>query len=103
MGFWWCLLLAVVFEAITCLLRFGFGLSPHSGGRVFAKFTFGIRVHHGYIGLLLVLLSYLPLSKRATVWMFRIGVALVISDLIHHLLVLWPLEGNPQLNFFYPG
>ena len=35
-------------------------------------------------------------------WMLAIGLGLFFSDLIHHFLVLWPVVGSPQFDFFYP-
>jgi hypothetical protein len=31
-----------------------------------------------------------------------IGLGLFFSDVIHHFLVLWPIEGNPQFDLWYP-
>ncbi len=66
--------------------------------------TFGYRIHHGYIGLLLIPLGIALDEGRYRVgWLcFVIGVALFLSDAIHHFLVLWPLTGSPQFDFVYP-
>jgi len=67
--------------------------------------TFGIRVHHGYIGILLLVFSIhcrrqqLPIAEKLAV----LGLALLLSDLIHHFLVLWPLTGDPQFHLVYPS
>ena len=99
----WCLILTVAFEAATCFLRFGADFQSTRDTAYLKAFTFGLRVHHGYIGLALLLT--LPLFRRDRwlwPWVLRIGVALVLSDLIHHVLVLWPATGSPQFDVFYP-
>ena len=69
----------------------------------FGVLTFGLRVHHGYVGILFLVVAWLC-RARATrfaallvVW----GSALVLSDAIHHFLVLWPIEGSPEFHFWY--
>ena len=42
-----------------------------------------------------------PLYPSIALWILAIG--LVVSDLVHHFLVLWPLTGSPQFDLFYPG
>ena len=60
-----------------------------------------LRVHHGYIGLLLLPLGWcFPLGIRHALWIIAIG--LIVSDLMHHFLVLWPITGTPQFDFIYP-
>jgi hypothetical protein len=99
----WCLILTVAFEAGTCFLRFGLDYQTSRDTAYLKAFTFGLRIHHGYIGLFMLLT--LPLFRRDRwlwPWIFRIGMALVLSDLIHHFLVLWPVTGGPQFDLFYP-
>ncbi len=99
----WCLLLTVLFEAATCFLRFGADFQTTRDTGYLKALTFGLRIHHGYIGLAILLV--LPIFRRDRwlwKWAFRIGVALVFSDLIHHFFVLWPVTGGPQFDFFYP-
>ena len=31
-----------------------------------------------------------------------IGIALALSDAVHHFLVLWPIVGSPQFDLVYP-
>jgi hypothetical protein len=64
-------------------------------------FTLGLRVHHGYIGVFLVLLGWcFPAGLRHLLWM--VGIGLIVSDFVHHFFVLWPITGSPQFDLFYP-
>lgn len=95
------LLLAIVIETITVILRFGFALQSTRDTAALGAFTLGLRVHHGYIGLLLVPLAWcFPLGLRHAVWIIAIG--LIFSDLAHHFIVLWYFTGSPQFDFVYP-
>jgi hypothetical protein len=96
------LIAAVVIEAITIALRFGLRLeSTRDTASSIGMLTLGLRVHHGYIGLLLLPLGWcFPLGIRNALWI--IGIGLIVSDLMHHFLVLWPITGNPQVDFVYP-
>lgn len=99
----WCLLLAAAFEAATCFLRFSLDYQTTRDTSYLKAFTFGLRIHHGYIGLALLLV--LPIFRRDRwlwKWAFRFGAALFLSDLIHHFLVLYPLTGDPAFDLFYP-
>lgn len=96
------LILAVIIEAITVALRFGFRFeSTRDTAATVGAFTFGLRVHHGYIGLFLMPLGWcFPLGLRHLLWI--VGISLIISDFVHHFFVLWPIEGSPQFDFVYP-
>jgi hypothetical protein len=95
------LLLAVVFEAITLGFRFGLNLQSTRDTAAIGGWTCGLRVHHGYIGLFLLPLAWcFPHGLRHLLWM--IGIGLIVSDLAHHFLVLWPFFGDPQFDLVYP-
>jgi hypothetical protein len=96
------LILAVIFEGLTVALRFGFKLeSTRDTAASVGALTFGLRVHHGYIGLFLLPLAWcFPLGLRHALWIIAIG--LIVSDFIHHFFVLWPITGSPQFDFVYP-
>ena len=67
------------------------------------RLTFGIRIHHSYIGLLL-LPAALLLEKKSPRFAFHlsiIGLGLFSSDMIHHFLVLWIITGRPQFDLLY--
>ncbi len=96
------LIAAVVIEAITAALRFGLNLeSTRDTAGSIGMLTLGLRVHHGYIGLILLPLGWcFPRGLRHLVWIIAIG--LIFSDLAHHFLVLWPIKGSPEFDFIYP-
>ena len=94
--------LAVLIELVTVFLRFGLGLESHTDSSFIGHFTFGWRIHHGYPGVLLLLVS--PLIKNLF-WrnLFIIaGTGLLVSDIVHHFCVLWPVVGNPEFYLRYP-
>lgn len=96
------LILAILLEAITIAGRYGFGLQTTRETAFIATFTFGLRVHHGYIGLFLLVLGWcFPRGIKHLLWIVAFG--LILSDLAHHFLVLWPIEGSPQFDLVYPS
>jgi hypothetical protein len=60
-----------------------------------------VRIHHAYVGLAVIALGLLVARGPALTWSLVIGTALVLSDLVHHFLVLWPITGSPQFDLFY--
>jgi hypothetical protein len=95
------LIATLLIEAITCLLRFGLRLQSTRDTASMARFTFGLRIHHGYLGVCFVVAG---LFLRASRWkdvLVIVGGALALSDLIHHFLVLWPITGSPQFDWLY--
>jgi hypothetical protein len=99
------LLLACVVELLTVFARFGLGLESTRDTSAVSSLTFGIRVHHGYFGVLLAAAALSWPWGRPGIrnLMLMLGAALVASDLVHHFLVLWPITGSPQFDLFYPG
>lgn len=104
----WTLALTALFEAVTVLFRFGFKLeSTRDTARLVARWTRGIRIHHGYWGVPLALIGLAILAlagpgTTAAVWLVVLGLALIKSDLIHHFLVLWPVTGSHGFDLVYP-
>lgn len=97
--------LTLCIEGFTCLLRFGFGMeSTRDTAGTVGRLTFGIRIHHGYMGVLILLVYKCGRSRPSTLtrWMKNFGWSLIASDLIHHFLVLWPLTGSPHFDLVYP-
>lgn len=96
----WGIVLAIGLELITVWARFALGLESTRDTQLLSMFTFGVRIHHGYIGLLLLALClFIDGGNRNLIMM--IGFALFFSDLIHHFLVLWPITGSHQFDLFY--
>lgn len=102
---WWMVGLTVAIELACVVLRFGFGQESASAtASTIGVLTFGIRIHHGYIGLVMLLAGLWFCEKRPKLGrvLFIAGVALFLSDMIHHFLVLWPITGSPQFDLVYP-
>lgn len=101
----WAFDLTVAIEVATVVLRFGFKLeSTRDTASTVGMLTHGIRIHHGYIGVL-ALVAALCLLKAAPIlsrWVLVLGIALVASDLIHHFVVLWLVVGDPEFHLVYP-
>ncbi len=101
----WTVLLTVVFEVITCVMRFGLKLeSTRDTASTIGRWTWGLRIHHGYLGLLMIAVSSWIWSRypRLAFWLLVVGGGLLFSDLVHHFLVLWPVTGSPQFDLVYP-
>ena len=98
------IILTVVIELFTIAMRYVLGLqSTRDSASIIGPWTFGLRIHHGYVGILLLIGAFLvrdraaKLARNLIVW----GAALVLSDAIHHFLVLWPIEGSPEFDIWY--
>ncbi len=101
----WSVCLTLLFEALTCLLRFGLKLeSTKDTASTIGHLTCGIRIHHSYIGGLMMLIACWVWDRypKASWWLLAIGLGLFFSDMIHHFLVLWPIVGSPQFDLTYP-
>ncbi|MEK9167042.1 MAG: hypothetical protein AAB836_01945 [Patescibacteria group bacterium] len=72
------IVLTLIIESATILGRFFFGSIKEKYKKI--KSPYKIRIHHGYIGLVMMLI------QNETVLI--LGTALFFSDLIHHFLVL---------------
>lgn len=96
------LIAAVALEAVTLLCRFGLGLQSTRDTRWLARWTRGIRIHHGYVGAVaLGPFALAPMDPLVADIGIVIAGALLLSDLAHHFLVLWPLTGSPQFDLTY--
>lgn len=99
-------ILTIIFETLTIALRYlgDLQISRDTGGTI-GVLTFGLRIHHSYLGLATIILYYIFLKTKPGWYQYILpfGYALLFSDLIHHFLVLWPIEGDPQFHFVYPN
>lgn len=103
---WWAIGLTLAFELLTVVLRYGFRLqSTRDTASTIGRLTCGIRIHHSYIGgvMMVIACGLWRRYPRVSWWLLAIGLGLFFSDLIHHFLVLWPLEGDPQFHLMYPS
>ena len=99
----WGSFLAMGFTAVSAFLRFGLNLRASRSTRPLARFTRGWRIHHGYPGILMLVAALVPAVPP--VWrsaLVLVGWALVLSDFIHHFLLLWLLQGSPEFDLRYP-
>ena len=98
------LIFTIIIELITLLFRYGFSLDATTHTQAMGAFTFGIRIHHLYLGILLLIVYPFmkKLNKTLRTYFLAFGLSLVLSDAIHHFAVLWPLEGSPHFDLVYP-
>lgn len=97
------LALAALAEALTAFLRFGLGLqATRDTASSIGRLTFGVRIHHGMIGLVLLLAAYYINNDTWKRRLAVVGGALAVSDLLHHFVILWAVTGSPQFDLFYP-
>ena len=71
------ILLTFLFEIITCIGRFAFKLRARD-------WKMPVRIHHGYVGIVVLLAWYFAQND----WLLIIGTSLLLSDAIHHFVVL---------------
>ena len=98
-------IITILMELLTIILRFGFKLeSSRDTASTVGRLTFGLRIHHGYIGVLMVVVAwcYIEPNTPCYEWFMIVGISLSISDFIHHVCVLWPIVGNPEFHLIYP-
>ncbi|MBU2576260.1 MAG: hypothetical protein KKF50_00905 [Nanoarchaeota archaeon] len=100
MNWIYILLIAGIIEVITIFGRFLFKVSSKE---VLIKLMhrYGwkkvIHFHHGFVGLIVVGLAiYLGSSFGV-----NLGWGLVLSDAIHHFIVLWLIIGDPEFHIIY--
>lgn len=94
----------MLIEAITLVLRFGAGLeSTRDTASTIGWLTGGLRIHHGYIGLLFAVIALVLIhrAERLSRYLLIAGIALVLSDAIHHFVVLAYWFGDPQFDLWY--
>jgi len=84
--------LAIVIEIMTYILRFGYDLHSRT---IQKKFKFPVRVHHMYVGAFFAGVGpfYSPqifqyVHFYGPVYLLDIGLAILLSDVIHHFIVL---------------
>lgn len=93
---------AGVFELITLILRFGFGLQATRDTAALASLLQGYRVHHMYLGAAVLILAPCIRDVACRNGIVAIGLGLVVSDLVHHFVVLRMMTGSAEFHFRYP-
>ena len=97
--------LTVLFEAITAFCRFGLDMvATRDTATTIGALTLGVRIHHSYLGVVLAMIAVLSLKKKPALarWTLAVGIALICSDLLHHVVVLWLATGDPAFDLLYP-
>jgi hypothetical protein len=112
---WVGFVLAIGFELVTVILRFGLGWKSPERTRPLDRLTKGWRIHHGYPGLLLMpaavpIHGLIPGTESPFLmlaWLgpilLAVGIMLAVSDLIHHAIVLPLFAGSHEFELHYPG
>jgi hypothetical protein len=99
----WIVGLTLLFEAVTCAFRFGLDLQSSRDTRWLSRWTANFRIHHGYVGAVMAIPAMGADGSFLAVWALRIGAALLLSDAIHHFLVLLPATGSHEFHITYPA
>jgi hypothetical protein len=95
------LVCTLICELSTCVGRFGFKISLKEKEQVIKKLTLGIRIHHGYVGIGMILAAVVANAyvSSHSPWPSLLGVVgwgLLLSDTIHHFLVLYFMTGKTE-------
>ena len=95
------LVCTMLMEGALCVGRFGLGVSMKEHEGTITRYTLGVRIHHGYVGAVVLLVvatgrlvgvPWKPWSRIVTV----VAWSLVLSDAIHHFLVLYLITGATE-------
>lgn len=76
------IILTLGIEILTIAGRLLFGSAKKVYSKI--KFRHKIRIHHGYIGILLLIIYCITTNDL----LILIGAALALSDAIHHFIIL---------------
>lgn len=82
---------SIIAEAFILLCRLHFG-SLQKWYRYHRKAT---AFHHGYLGLVALILFYFIFQELT--WLLIFGLVMIISDLVHHLVVLPLMAGRAEI------
>lgn len=100
MDFTLLLICTLALEGVTLLGRRLSGgmrrVGENRWGALLRKLTFGIRVHHGYIGAVLWFAGHLTSGEL----LMFIGAVMFWSDILHHTL-LWVVTGDPEYDIVW--
>ncbi len=84
------IIITIIIEILTIIGRVIFGSIRNIYKR--NKKILKVRIHHGYTGLFLVILSFFSYHEVLLI----IGMSLFLSDLIHHFIVLKTWTGKTE-------
>jgi len=92
----------VFIELLTIYFRFRLNIqATRDTATTIGLLTLGIRVHHGYVGLVLLAATVAVGAPAADFWLMVTGGSLFCSDFIHHFFVLWPITGSHEFDLTY--
>lgn len=98
----WIVVGTVIGEVGTVVVQFLLRWEFRFVARLVGAITRGVRVHHGYLGAAALLAAWLvPLPPAWRHLALIAGGTLVLTDLLHHTLVLWLLTGAPAFALRY--
>jgi len=94
------LITTFLIETLTIFGRFVFKISSknfyiHLTKKLKLKYI--IHIHHLFLGIIISIISY---YYNLTTF-FNLGLAMVLSDLIHHFIILQYIIGNPEFHIIY--
>jgi hypothetical protein len=88
----WCLVVTLLAELVTLWLRFGAGISAAEFNR---SAPLLLQIHHMFWGVPLLVVTPLFLRRpRAAEALVGVSLGLILSDLVHHFVVLPIAVGN---------
>lgn len=93
---------AILLELLTIYLRFGRRMTSPEKTAWLGRVTRGYRVHHGYHGFTLIPAGMLIFPGAIGEWLAIAGIALLLSDAIHHFIVLMWVTGHHEFWLKYP-
>ena len=90
----------IAIELFTIIVRYGFKISAKvSYEKILRKLGFKkmFHIHHMYFGIIIAVYSYM---NNFPAW-YNLGIALIITDLFHHFVVLRLVEGDSEFRFIH--
>lgn len=90
----------IIIEIITLFGRFVFKKSSKENYfKILKKLNarYFIHFHHGFFGVIILLVSYF----YGFVFLFNLGIGFILSDLVHHFVILWSITGSPEFHLIY--
>ena len=93
-------MLAISLELLTVFVRFKFKIKTKDVLiKIMKHFDLKkiVHFHHGFVGIIIFVIAYF----YGLFFWADIGFGILISDAIHHFLVLWPIMGSPEFHVLY--
>lgn len=100
MNWTFIILLAISLELLTVFVRFKFKIKTKDVLiKIMKHFDLKkiVHFHHGFVGIIIFVIAYF----YGLFFWADIGFGILISDAIHHFLVLWPIMGSPEFHVLY--